>query len=183
MFALHAALQSGHHQLQGTLVLPNFLLSKFWSWNYSKLNQHLPIPQPSTPPHLQDQCHFLHTASSHQRNARFLTTHYDHNEVRNVEYEAFHFLIACSKPALNNNGLGTSPCFTPRLIGNCRPCTNPTWSWYNESISFKYADGTPCAVKASNNALYSIRSKVFRKSKLAHHIGTDHSIDFEHTFY
>ena len=39
----------------------------------------------------------------------------------------------------SSNGLRTSPCFTPRLIGNCRPCTNLTWSWYNEAISFKYA--------------------------------------------
>ena len=42
----------------------------------------------------------------------------------------FHFLIECSKPAVNNNGFRTSPCFTPDLIGNCRPSTNPTWSWY-----------------------------------------------------
>ena len=95
---------------------------------------------------------------------------------------SFHFLIAYSKPALNSSGLRTSPCFTPRLIGNVRPCTTPTWSWYNEAKSFKYACGTPCTFIASNKALYSIRSKAFRKSKLAHHIGTDHSIDLEQTF-
>ena len=42
---------------------------------------------------------------------------------------SFHFLIACSQPAFNNNGQRTFPCFTPRLIGNCFPCSNPTLSW------------------------------------------------------
>ena len=61
------------------------------------------------------------------------------------------------------------------------PCTNRTWSWYNEKINFKCACGTPCTLKPSNNPLDSIRSRPFRKPKLAHQIGTDHSTDFEHT--
>ena len=47
---------------------------------------------------------------------------------------------------------------------------------------FKYACGTPCSSKVSDNALYPIWSKTFRKSRRAHHIGTDHSVDFEHHF-
>ena len=39
----------------------------------------------------------------------------------------------------------------------------------------KYANGIPPTFKTSINALYSIRSKAFRKSRLAHHIGTDHT--------
>ena len=61
------------------------------------------------------------------------------------------------------------------------PCTNRTWSWYNETINFKCACGTPCTLKPSNNPLDSIRSRPFRRPKLAHQIGTDHSTDFEHT--
>ena len=64
--------------------------------------------------------------------------HHHHNEVR----------IAYSKPALNSNGLNTSPCFRPRLIGNCRPCTNPTWSRYNAARIFKYACGSSYTLRA-----------------------------------
>ena len=76
---------------------------------------------------------------------------------------SFHLRMTCSRPALNNNGLITSPCFTPRWMGKVFPFTSPIWLQYIAARSFKYGRDTPCDCKAPSDYEYSMRSNAFFK--------------------
>ena len=92
-------------------------------WKCSDCNQQLLIPQPSTPPYSLDHCHFLHTASSHPRNARLLTTHCHHNDFRNVEHNFFILFSHVPSQHWIRMNLERPSCLTPRLTGNYRVWT------------------------------------------------------------
>ena len=98
--------------------------------------------------------------------------------------DCFQFRMACSSPELNNIGLKTSPCFTPRVMSKTQllPRTIPDCPVYSRRNTWRYVSGTPCACNAWNKESCSMRSKAFCRSRLANQMSDSQAKHLPQTF-